>query len=321
MQARALAPSNIAFLKYWGRLDAELNLPLNGSLSMCLDAASTTTEVRFDPERARDEVFVDGTPLDERGRRRVAAILDLVRARAGLEAGARVDSRNTFPMGTGIASSASGFAALALAASHAAGLSLDEAALSALARRGSGSAARSIPDGFVAWRAGTEDDESVARSLAPPEHWDLHDVVAVVSREHKAVGSLGGHELAATSPHMPARLRGLRARLPAMRDALMERDLATLGPLLETEALELHAIALTSAEPLLYWTPGTLAVIGALRRWRAEGLAAYFTLDAGPNVHVICEGGTAEELVRALEDLPAVASVLHNRPAVGARLL
>jgi len=318
MRATAIAPSNIAFIKYWGNLDQELRLPYNASLSMTLDACTTTTTVAFEAGLEGDVVDVDGRALDATGTARVTAQLDRVRALSGIAQHARVTSANAFPMGTGIASSASAFAALTLAATRAAGLDLAERELSALARCGSGSAARSVPGGFVLWHAAPTHEGSFAESLAPPEHWDLRDIVAVVSRAHKAVGSTSGHELATTSPFFAPRLFGLHARLDAVRNAVLARDLAALGPLVEAEALELHAVAMTSQPPLRYWAPATIALLDCVVRWRADGLPAYFTLDAGPNVHLLCEGAHADELERLVRALPEVVDAYHNRPSVGA---
>jgi diphosphomevalonate decarboxylase len=224
-------------------------------------------------------------------------------------------------MGTGIASSASGFAALTVAAAAAAGLELEEAALSALARRGSGSAARSIPGGYVEWLAGSDDATSYAASIAPPEHWALRDLVAVVSRAPKAVGSSDGHAAALASPLFGARVAHAPAALAGTRTAVLARDIDTLGPLIEAEALSLHAVAMTGAPSLLYWLPGTVALLHAVRAWRADGLPVYFTLDAGPNVHILCPQAAAAELRALLAGRPEVAEVLDNTPGGAARLV
>ncbi len=292
----AIAHSNIAFIKYWGNLSDERRLPANDSLSMGLSAARTVTSVHFDPDRRADRVVIDGETRYDQTRERVVAHLDRVRWRSGIRLRAKVESRNTFPMGTGIASSASGFAALTVAATHAAGLELSQRELSALARLGSGSACRSVPGGFVWWRAAATDSESYAETFAPPEHWDLRDIVAVVQRSHKAVGSTDGHRAARTSSLFEARLGDVELQLPRVRQAILDRDLTTLGPLVEAEALSLHAIALTSRPPILYWSPETVRLLAQVHAWREQGLAVYFTLDAGPNVHLLCEGHVGEEL-------------------------
>jgi diphosphomevalonate decarboxylase len=319
--ATSIAHPNIAFVKYWGNRDPTLRLPCNGSLSMNLAGLSTTTTVRFDAALATDVLVIDGVERAGDELARVSSHLDLVRQQANLSVRAEVTSQNTFPMATGIAASASGFAALTLAAAAAANLRLTEQELSALARRGSGSAARSVPGGFVEWLPGHDDMSSYAVSLAGPDHWELVDVVAIVDRAPKAASSTDGHRAATASPLFAARLASLDARLSTVRQAVLERDLAGLGPELENEALSLHAIAMTGRPSLLYWAPPTLAVLHAVRRWRSEGLEAYFTLDAGPTVHVISEPDAAARVQALLRDVPGVLEVLASRPGGPARVV
>ncbi len=318
--ATAEAPANIAFVKYWGNRDPELRLPLNSSLSMALSAATTRTTVAFVGHQETDVLILNGQPAAPAALQRVKRQLDWVREQAGLQQPALVVSENRFPTGAGIASSASGFAALALASSAAAGLDLDERTLTVLARRGSGSAARSIPGGFVEWLAADRDADSYARCIAPAEHWPLCDVVAIVSQKHKAVGSTDGHQAALASPYLAARLAEVEARLSRVRRAILERDLPALGPELEAEAISLHFVAMTGQPPLLYWRPATVALLLQVRAWREAGLPVYFTLDAGPNVHLICEAQDAPQVARLLGELPYVTSLLVNDPAGPARL-
>jgi diphosphomevalonate decarboxylase len=244
----------------------------------------------------------------------------LIRQKAGLSLPARVESSSNFPTGAGIASSASAFAALSLAGAAAAGLDLDEASLSYLARRGSGSACRSVPGGFCQWLPGS-DDSSVAVSIALPEYWDLRDVIAIVSQEHKAVGSTGGHRLAQTSSLQAARVAGGERRLAVCREALLARDLAALGPVIEEDTMLMHAVMMTGHPPLYYWQPATMAVIQAALQWRADGLAVYFTIDAGPNVHLICEADHVGEVVARVRQLPGVKEVITSAPGGPTRLI
>jgi diphosphomevalonate decarboxylase len=319
-KATAVANPNIAFIKYWGKIDEALTLPANPSLSMNLAALTTVTTVEFRPGLPVDMVAIDDQPAAGQGLARVVAHLDRVRAMAGIEDRAWVASRNDFPVGTGLASSASAFAALSLAATQAAGLGLDEAVLSRLARLGSGSACRSVPAGFSLWE-GDSDATSYARQVAPPEHWDLNDVVAIVSHRHKTVGSYDGHALASSSPLHGARLAAVPDLLAAIQLSLQERDLATLGPAAEADALAMHGVMMTSRPSLLYWLPTTVVVLQAVRAWRNEGLGVYFTMDAGPNVHCLCQAGDAAEVERRLRNLDGVLDVLVSGPGGGARLV
>lgn len=315
--------SNIAFIKYWGVVDAELNLPQNSSISMTLADAHTTTTVDWFESTAHqaDDIMIDGRVLAGEAGARIVRHLDRIRSYAGTQQRARVASQNNFPMASGIASSASGFAALTVAATCALGLDLATGDLSRLARLASGSATRSLLGGFVQWDRG-DDESSVARELFPPEHWDLYDIVAIISRSEKAVSSIGGHRLAATSPLNKARVDAVGIWLPQVQDAIAQRDLAQLGPLLELDALAMHAVMQTSTPSLLYWQPGTVQIMHAVRGWREnEGLAAYFTMDAGPNVHILCSAADVDAVHKRLLDLSAVEEVLISRPGPGPQFL
>lgn len=320
-KATAQSCSNIAFIKYWGNRDARLRLPLNDSLSMNLEALFTETTVVFDESFADDQIVIDEEEAKETARDRVVMHLDRVREQTKTSFKARVVSRSNFPRGTGLASSASGFASLTLAASSAAGLELDERALSVLARQGSGSACRSIPGGFVEWIASSSGANSFAHSIAPPDFWDLRDIVAVTTNEPKRVGSSDGHLAAATSPYFRERLSRMPARFHRTKRALLARDFGALGPELEAEAIELHMIAMTSHPPIFYWSPEMVRVIESARAWREGGLQVYFTLDAGPNVHIICEGKDAETVAANARQIPGVIQVLSSTVGGPARLV
>lgn len=321
MRATARAGTNIALIKYWGARDPELNLPLNDSLSMTLSDAVTVTTVAWDPDLRTDEVYLDGERILDPRATRVSRHLDRIR-RDYYRMFARVASVNSFPAGTGLASSASGFAALSVAAIAAFGEGLpDERELSVWARRGSGSAARSVVGGFAHWYAGTGDGDSYAEQVFGPDWWDLRDLCVLVSASPKEISSLQGHRLAAVHPFMGARQRSLPARLAAVQGALTRRDLSTLGELVEQEALEAQALMLSSTPSCLYLLPGTVALLHAVRRWREDGLPVYLTLDAGPNPHLLCEGEHQEQILDAVEKLLPRAQVIANRPGPGTTLV
>ncbi len=306
----AQAAPNIALIKYWGNRDDALRLPANGSISMNLAGLFTRTTVSFQPSLPFDELVINGNEVAGRALKRVSAVLDLVRELAHVHENAEVISENNFPSGAGIASSAAAFAALALAASRAAGLNLSERDLSRLARRGSGSAARSIPGGFVEWQAGTGDDDSFAFSIAPPGHWALADCIAILSAAHKKTGSTEGHMLAATSPLQAARLADTPRRLDLCRRAVLDRDFDALASVVELDSDMLHAVMMTSTPGLYYWQPASLAVMQAVRDWRGEGMRACYTVDAGANVHVLCPEEAAQEVSGRLSSVPGVTNVL-----------
>lgn len=319
--ATASANSNIALIKYWGNRDDRLRLPANGSISMNLKGLDTVTTVEFLPELQRDEVILHGQRQSGAPHERVAAHLDRIRAMAGITSKARVISENNFPTGAGIASSASAFAALSLAGTAAAGLRLSERELSVLARLGSGSASRSVPAGFVEWKTGERSEDSYAFTIAPPEQWALVDWIAIVSRQHKAVGSTEGHALAHTSPLQAGRVADAPRRLDLCRESLMARDFAAFAEIVEADSNLMHAVMMTSAPSLFYWQPATLTVMEAIRRWRAEGLQVCYTIDAGPNVHGLCTSDSADDVGQRLRALPGVEDVLRAEPGPGAELV
>ncbi len=326
LSAVACAHPNLALVKYWGQRDAALNLPANGSISLNLSGATTTTQVIFDAGQAEDRVEINGRLADTAARERVMAHLDRVRALAGVTSRAQVISSNDFPADAGVASSAAAFAALSLAATRALGLELDERRLSILARKGSGSACRSIPGGFVEWVAGDDDASSYAFSLASADFWDLRVVTVAWPGMRKRLSSLQGHRAAPTSPFYAARLAAVGRTLTEVRTALLTRDFAALGRAAEREAASLHAIAMTStakAYPwlsgLLYAAPETLRLVQDVQSWREDGLQVYVTLDAGPSVHLLCLGDD-EAAVRAAV-VTAVSEphrVIISRPGRGA---
>jgi diphosphomevalonate decarboxylase len=308
--ATAVASPNIAFIKYWGNRDEELRLPENGSISMTLGMLETRTRVSFTPGMAADVVVLNAEPAEGAVRDRVSRHLDLIRQLAGVAYPAQVESTSNFPAGAGLASSAAAFAALTAAACAAAGLRLGTRDLSRIARRGSGSACRSIYGGFVEWLVGTTDEDSYAEPIAPPDHWALLDLITLVDLGHKTVGSTQGHRLASSSPLQAARISDAPRRLAACREAIRARDFASLAAIAETDSHWMHAVMLTSSPPLLYWAPATVSVMQAVLSLRSQGANVFHTIDAGPNVHCLCPADEADEIRRELGDLPSVIQIL-----------
>ena len=288
---------------------------------MNLEGLETHTTVSFDTALDQDLLILNGEPAGEEVLDRVSSLLDRIRELAEIKTSAQVTSENNFPTGTGIASSASAFAALTLAAATALGLSLSEKELSQLARTGSGSASRSIPGGFVEWQAGNDHDSSFAKTIAPPEHWDLVDLIILISQEHKKTGSSEGHRIADTSPFQEARVVDAERRLDICRKALLEKDFQTLAEIVELDSNMMHSVMMTSDPPLYYWQPGTLEIMAAVQTWRSEGLPVCFTIDAGPNLHLICPAEASEAVKRKLGAFVNVKSLLTCIPGGPAHLL
>jgi diphosphomevalonate decarboxylase len=318
--ATASAHPNIALIKYWGDANSAIHIPANGSISMNLAELYTRTRVYFDSALAGDQLFINdevitGTPLEM-----VSLFLSRVRQMAGIGTFALVSSHNNFPMSAGLASSASAFAALSLAATAAVGLNLNEVALSRLARTGSGSACRSIPAGFVEWQAGHEDTDSFAFTIANPDHWDLVDCIAVVNTEAKSASSGTGHRLASTSLLQTTRLADAPRRLRLCHNAIIQRDFDPLAEVVELDSNLMHAVMITSSPPLLYWEAATVTIMQSVQGWRKGGLPCCYTIDAGPNVHVLCQGGYEAKIAELLQQLPGVLKVIVAHPGGPAKL-
>lgn len=320
-EAIAKAPANIAFVKYWGKKNEKLRLPMNSSLSMNLSRVFTITKVKFGDKLKRDTVHIDGKQAKGEDKLRVITHVNRIRRLAKIDAPVEVESNNNFPSGTGMASSASGFAALTMAAASAANLRLSERQLSILARLGSGSACRSIPDGFVEWKMGENSDDSYAVSIFPSNYWKIRDVIAVMGESTKKVSSTEGHVLSESSPFFRVRIKGMKQKITDMRKAIREKNFVEFGKILEAETVNMHAVMMTSNPALYYWTPETLKVILAVQDWRDEGIRCYFTIDAGPNVHMICPVEDAHVIQTRLRRISGVRNVIINAPAGGTMLL
>ncbi|MES1924638.1 diphosphomevalonate decarboxylase [Salinisphaera sp. T31B1] len=304
--ATARAYSNIALIKYWGKRDSALNLPAVGSISITLDALYTDTRVTFVSGLEQDKIEIGGRTTDPA---RFTGFLDRIRQHADITARARVESWNNFPTGAGLASSASGFAALALAATQAAGLNLSPRELSILARQGSGSAARSIFGGYAEMHRGERDDgtDAFAEPLLDADAWPLDVVVAITATTSKSVNSTTGmQDLDQRSDYYDAWVGHAETDLAAMREAIEDRDFARLGALSEMSCLKLHGLMLSTRPGLIYWNAATVAAMHAVRQLRADGVGVYFTIDAGPQVKAVCQPADTDRVVAALEQVPGV---------------
>ncbi len=318
-RAVARACSNIALSKYWGKSDIEHNLPAVPSISMTLSGLVTTTSVRFDGSLKEDQVRLDDRVASAREAVRVCELLDRVRALAQIDARAEVDTRNDFPTAAGLASSASGFAALAGAACAAAGVDYDSALLSRLARRSSASAARSVYEGFVELPAGAPGDDTLAaKPLHSRTHWDVALVVAVTAQGPKAVGSTEGMERSRqTSPLYAQWVEQAPELNRQVRAGLAERDLDKLGAAMEQSTYCFHACAMSSLPSILYWQPPTLAALRVIQRLRSEGISVWATMDAGPHVKALCVRDQAPLVEQALKEAPGVLHTMVATPGPG----
>jgi diphosphomevalonate decarboxylase len=324
LEATSRAHSNIALIKYWGKRDSVLNLPAVGSIAITLREMFTVTTVTFDKKLKNDRLVINDRNADQGEKERVFRFLDLIRQQSKLPSAAEVISHNNFPTGAGLASSASAFASLALAGSAAAGISLDKSALSRLARRGSGSAPRSIFGGFTEMKKGEREDgaDAIAVQLADENYWNIRLLIAVTSEEKKKTGSTEGMNLTAeTSPYYPQWIASSPVDLQEMRQAIVGKDFEKLGELSEFSCLKMHAVMMSANPGLIYWNGATLDCIYAVREMRKSGIPVYFTIDAGPQVKVICLEKDAEIIQEQLRNLTGIKNIISTGLGPGASLL
>ena len=322
--ATVIAHPNVALVKYWGKRPGADNIPATPSVSITLGGMSTHTHVAA---AAADALHIDGKRVDDA---KVWKLVARMRKQWRLPALA-IRTRNDFPTGAGLASSASGFAALATAIDAAFGLGLSAAQRSRWARQGSVSAARSIFGGFVALDA---TDGWAAKPLMDNSAWPLEVVVAITSESPKATPSTVGMELTRkTSPFFAAWVRSGIGDYESARQAIGSRDFATLADIAEHSCLKMHGLMLSTqpatrlaAAPasrpgLIYWNAATLACIHTVRRLREAGTSTFFTVDAGPQVKAVCAPGEGEAVADALAQTPGVLRVLASSLGAGARIL
>lgn len=322
----ALAPSNIAFMKYWGKRDPSLQWPANDSLSMTLSSSYTVTTARRHDGNADVFQFANGPTINSamHPHHKIFRHLNFLRDQLGTTGYLSITSENTFPTGCGIASSASGFAALTLASTAAFTghsdwneLAMKNAPREALAhwsRQGSGSAGRSLLGGFVRWDAGASPKEQRIYAPFSADHWRLSDVIVILSSEEKAVSSSEAHLAAWGSPLFAPRLAGVASKMKRVMTAIEQKNLENLGIEIESEALDMHAVAMTGNPQAHYFTSDTVRFLTWVREERARGtLPAYFTVDAGPNVHLICETKDVDQVTRRLQkEWPRVKTIVDR---------
>ncbi len=320
MKATAVANANIALVKYWGKRNKELILPYNSSISMTCDGLHTKTTVEFG-DFSEDSITVNDEEL-KKDEKDVLGHVERIRKLAGITEKAKVVSESNFPVAAGLASSASGLAALTLAASKAAGLDLNERELTILSRQGSGSASRSISEGFAEWHKGEKEDgsDSFAETIAPKAHWpEFRMLACIVSEAKKTTSSRAGmSQTVSNCPYYEGWLNTIDKDLEDMKNGIKKRDFTLVGKTAEANALKMHATMITTTPSIIYWAPGTVDIMHNVMAWRDEGLEAYFTMDAGPQVKILCLEKDVEEIQEKLKNL--VKKVVVCRPGDGAKL-
>lgn len=321
MQSTAKAHTNIALIKYWGKRNETLILPTNNSLSLTLDGFYTKTTVTFKDELTEDIFILDDEIISGEQYRRVTVFLDLIRTYAG-KSGlyAEINSINEVPTAAGFASSASGFAALAAAATKALGLTLTDQELSMLTRQGSGSACRSIYGGFAEWQKGKREDgiDSYAVPIAPQDHWDIRVAAVVLDAKMKKVSSREGMKRTVdTSTFFKGWVDRIPHDLNLIKEGIEERDFEKVGQVAEANCLKMHATTLGAVPPFTYWHDTTMTVMQTVQAMRENGIPAYFTIDAGPNVKVLYLPENEEKIQETLRNVPGVTDVILSRSGQG----
>ncbi|WP_296112618.1 diphosphomevalonate decarboxylase [uncultured Limosilactobacillus sp.] len=322
MASTARAHTNIALIKYWGKRDADLILPYTDSLSLTLDEFYTTTTVDFDSQLKQDHLIIDGQVISPDKSAKVARFMDLVRQMSGQKAFAKIKSINHVPMSAGLASSASAFAALAAAASRAAGLNLTPTELSRLARRGSGSATRSVFGGLVQWHRGTDDESSYAEPIMEKVDFGLEMIAIMINRQQKKVSSRGGMQASVdTSPYFEIWPKVVEQDLKAIKIAIQEHNISKIGEIAEANAMRMHALTLSAQPPFTYFEASTIKAINLINQLRQTGLNCYYTMDAGPNVKVIYDKKDRPQLLAALGQVFGQENLVVAQPGPGIEYL
>lgn len=325
-EVRVKSPANIAFIKYWGQKDTNLTLPFHDSFSMNLSNCYTVINLVVEKNSSINELYIKNYQEKEFRKEEGEAFEKVKRFVKVIEAffnkkinfGFRIYSQNSFPKKAGIASSASFFSGLALAFSLAAGQLLSEKKLSILARlSGSGSACRSVPDGFSWWRKGKDSLTSYAFSIASPSFWQLSDLVLILSSQEKKVSSSEGHKKASSSPFFNFRLKDVERRIKLIKNAFLRKDFSLFGSLIEEECLSMHLVMMTQKPPLYYWSGKTIEIIKKIVQLRKEGVEGYYTIDAGENIHLICQKKDEKKLYDYFIHQPEVKEIIINHPTEG----
>lgn len=331
-KASAVANSNIALVKYWGKRNEDLILPYNSSISVTLDKLFTHTTVEFSNEFSRDLVIIDGEEIKEGSsdyEEYIERFLNKLRElypekTRGLKA--KIVSNNNFPKAAGLASSASGFAALAIACNEALKLNLSKKEISILARLGSGSACRSIYGGFVKWNKGILSDgsDSYAEQIATKEHWpEFRIIVCIATKKEKKIKSRAGmKQTVATSPFYKAWLETIEEDIRLVEKGIKERDFTIVGKIAELNCLKMHSTMITTQPPIIYWSGVTIDIINLVLRLRNdEGIECYFTIDAGPQVKILCLEKNVKYIIEKLKEIENVEDVIITSPGDDAKVV
>lgn len=328
MKSTAIANANIALVKYWGKRDEQLILPQNSNIGLTTDCLSVKTTLEFDGKYKKDILILDGKEFksgSEEYDRYFRAFLDKLRNLAKTKLRAKAVSQSGFPKAAGLASSSAGFAAMAAAANDALNLDLNAQGLSILARQGSGSACRSIFGGFVEWEKGERKDglDSFASQIVNENYWpDFRMIICLTSKKEKKIKSRAGMaRTVKTSPFYQGWLNTVNDDLKKVRKGIKERDFSLVGKTAEENCLKMHALMLTTKPAIIYWNSGTVELIYKVIEWRENGLECYFTIDAGPQVKILCLKKNLPEILKRVKKTAGLEGIITAKPGPGPKIV
>ena len=301
MKATARAHPIQGIVKYHGMRDAELRFPYHDSISLCTAPSDTTTTVEFDADLDEEVYVVDGDSIEGRGAERIRGVVDHVRELAGRDERVRLESENSFPTNIGFGSSASGFAAAAMALTEAAGLDCSRPEVSAVARRGSASAARAVTGAYSHLRTGANDEDCRSERIDVADELEAEvRVVAGMVPSYKETEA--AHREAAESHMFQGRMAHIHGQVAEARDALQRGDFDAAFELAEHDSLSLAATTMTGPAGWVYWQPRTVEIFNAVRELRDEGLPVYFSVDTGASVYVNTTATHVDRVESAVAD-------------------
>lgn len=321
MQVTVKANTNIALVKYWGKRDQKLKTPLNNSISLTLDQLYTITSAEFTD--SEDKIIFEQQP-SEKSKRKIIDFINLIRNDFGKKEKLLIKTENNFPTASGLASSASGFAALASAINEIYRLNLPKTELSKYARIGSGSACRSVYGGFSEWEKGIREDgsDSYAIQIADQNYWDIRMLVVIIENKQKEKGSTEGmEETVRTCPFYPAWLETIDKDLTEVRNGILAKDLEKVGKTMEHNCLKMHSTMFTTIPAVIYWQPATLAIIHKVYEMRKNSIECYFTIDAGANVKILCNPDDVFKINEYLKEIKEIKQIIECKPGSEVQLL
>jgi len=326
MKASSISPINIALIKYWGKRDKDLILPYNNSISMTVDSLYAHTTVDFDNKYTNDIFILNNKEVkkDSEGYKKyIGRFLNIVREKYNVNLNIKIVSKNNFPTSSGLASSASGFSALSTAINQALSLGLDKKELSILSRQGSGSSARSIYNGFVEWKKGKKGDGSDSYAEQIIDDWpDFRMVICITTEEEKKIKSRAGMaQSVSTSPMYDSWLLSTDEDIRIMRKGIKERNFSVVGKTAEENCLRMHAVMITTKPSIIYWNDVTIKIIQSIIDWRQKGLESYFTIDAGPQVKILCVENNIKKVINNCKKIKGIKNIIIAKPGKGSKIV